>query len=162
VTRLLLARFRPVLQKRTGLALALWGEAGVGKSHQLRKLLQALSCHYASHHATTSLSVVARALPKPKKLPLWAENNLKRLAGSEAVEPSSVLDSLGAALAGLAPFVLHLEDIHEADEERSSFVQELAKIISRSKGVGLIVTSRREPPEPFYMCQARAAFTRRG
>lgn len=142
-------RFRPIVQKRLGLALALWGEAGIGKSHQVRELLRTLPCQSLSLHATTSFSGVAQTLPRPKKLALWAEHNMTRLAKGEAVESSSVLDSFGAVLAGLAPFVLHLEDIHEADQERLEFLQALAKLVLRIKGVALVVTSRREPPEPF-------------
>ncbi len=146
---MLTERFKVILQKRRGLALGLWGEAGIGKSYQVSQLLGGLPCRSASFHATTPLNVVAKTLPKPKKLALWAESNLKRLANSEAIESSSLLDSLGAALAGLAPFVLHLEDIHEADSERLEFIQALAKVVLRIKGVALVVTSRKEPPERF-------------
>ena len=45
--------------------------------------------------------------------------------------------------------MLHLEDIHEADQERLEFIQALAKIVLKIKGVALLVTSRKEPPEPF-------------
>lgn len=146
---MLAPRFQPVLQKRLGLALGIWGEAGVGKSHTIADLLRNLPCQSLSLHATTPLSNLAAALPKPKKLALWAEHNLERLAQGEAVEGASVLDSLGALLAGLAPFVLHLEDIHEADNERLTFLQALAKTVLRIKGVALVVTSRQEPPESF-------------
>lgn len=112
------SRLNPVLQKRIGLALGVWGEAGIGKSHQVKTLLNTLACRNLSVHATSSLITVAQSLPKPKKLPLWAESNVKRLTQGEAVESSSILDSLAAILSGLAPFVLHLEDIHEADSER--------------------------------------------
>jgi tetratricopeptide (TPR) repeat protein len=149
VTTPLINRFNPVLQKRLGLSLGVWGEAGIGKSHVLQELLRTLPCRSSSLHATSSLAVLARTLPKPKKLARWAENNLERLAKGETVENSNVLDSLGTILSSLAPFVLHLEDIHEADEERFSFIQELAKVVSHSKGVGLVVTSRKEPLDPF-------------
>lgn len=145
----LAGRFHLVLQKRRGLALGLWGEAGVGKSYQIKELLRTLACRSASFHATTSLTTVAATLPKPKKLATWAGRTLARLGQGETVEANTLTDALGVTLAGLAPFVLHLEDIHEADEERTSFIQELAKVVSRSKGVGLLVTSRKEPLEPF-------------
>lgn len=142
-------RFKGVLQKRLGVALGVWGEAGSGKSHGVNELLRRLAYHSLSLHATSSLSVVAQKLPKPKKLAHWAENNLDRLSKGETLETSSTLDSLGATFSGLAPFVLHLEDVHETDEERFSFIQELAKVVSRSKGVGLVVTSCKEPLDPF-------------
>jgi tetratricopeptide (TPR) repeat protein len=149
MTRVLASRLKSVLQKRQGLALALWGEAGIGKSHQVRELLQTLACHSSSLHATAPLATLAQTLPRPKKLATWAERTLARLARGEAVELNTVTDALGATLAGLAPFVLHLEDLHEAEQERSSFIQELAKVVLRSKGVGFVVTSRRKPSEPF-------------
>jgi DNA-binding SARP family transcriptional activator len=146
---LLVNRFQGVLQKRLGLALGVWGEAGVGKSHRVQELLRTLPCQSLGVHATTPLTSLTQTLPKPKKLPLWAEHNLKRVAKQEAVERTSTLESLGTLFAGLAPFVLHLEDIHEADAERLEFIQALAKVVLRIKGVALVVTSRRAPPEPF-------------
>jgi tetratricopeptide (TPR) repeat protein len=143
------AYFKPVLLKRKGVALGVWGEAGIGKSYQVTQLLQGLPCRSASFHATTPLSSVANTLPRPKKLATWAERTLARLGKGEAVETSNIMDALGATLAGLAPFVLHLEDIHEVDAERLEFINALAQLVLRSKGVGLIVTSRKEPTEPF-------------
>jgi tetratricopeptide (TPR) repeat protein len=149
VTTPLTNRLKAVLQKRLSLALGVWGEAGIGKSYQLRELLQTLPCQHLSLHATTPLSILAQTLPKPKKLARWAENNLERLAKGETIESSSILDSLGSLLASLAPFVLHLEDSHEVDNERLEFIQKLAQTVQRIRGVGLIVTSRKEPPQPF-------------
>jgi tetratricopeptide (TPR) repeat protein len=143
------AYLKPVLLKRKGVAIGVWGGAGIGKSYQVTQLLQGLPCRSASLHATTPLSVLATTLPKPKKLATWAERTLARLGKGEAVETSNVIDALGATLAGLAPFVLHLEDIHEADPERATFIQDLAKVVLRMKGVGLVVTSRKETAEPF-------------
>jgi hypothetical protein len=142
-------RFKSVLQKRLGLALGVWGEAGIGKSHRVQELLRTLACRSSSLHATTPFTMLAQTLPRPKKLALWAEHNLTRLAKGETVDTSSLLDSLGALLSGLAPFIVYLEDLHEVDSERLEFIQTLAKIVLRIKGVALVVTSRREPPEPF-------------
>lgn len=146
---LLSGRFNPVLQKRQGLALSVWGEAGIGKSYQVTELLQGLTCRSASLHATTPLSSFATMLPKPKKLPTWAERTLTRVEQGEASEAGNLTDALAATLSGLAPFVLHLEDLHEADAERTSFIQGLAQRATRIKGVGLVVTSRKEPLDPF-------------
>ncbi len=141
--------FKPILSKHRSIAIGLWGEAGIGKSYQVAQLLRELPCHHASFHATTSLTALAKTLPRPKKLALWARRGLERLEQGETLETSSILDALGAVLAHLAPFVLHLEDLHEADQERLEFVQQLARMVQRSKGIGLIVTSRTEQPEPF-------------
>ena len=115
-------RLQAVMSKRVGLAVALWGDAGIGKSYQVQQLLQTLTCRSSSLHATTPLAALARGLPKPKKLPLWAERTLARLAQSEEIENVTTIASLGAVFAGLAPFVLHLEDIHEAGSERLEFI----------------------------------------
>jgi tetratricopeptide (TPR) repeat protein len=143
------SRFKPVLLKRQSVATGVWGEAGIGKSYKVTEFLKTLPCQSLSLHSTTPLPSLVTALPKPKKLALWAENNLTRLTKSEVAETTGIFDALGALLAGLAPFVLHLEDIHEADVERREFIQELAKLVLRSKGTALIVTSRTLPPEPF-------------
>lgn len=142
-------RFKPVLLKRQGVALGVWGEAGIGKSYQVAQLLRELACRSSSFHATTPLAALAKTLPRPEKLALWARRGLERLEQGEISEPSTILDALGAVLAGLAPFVLHVEDLHEADKERLEFIQALARMVQRMKGVGLIVTSRTEQPEPF-------------
>jgi hypothetical protein len=142
-------RFKPVLLKRKGVVLGVWGEAGIGKSYRVAELLRSLPCQTLSLHATTPLSTLATTLVKPKKLASWAERTLTRLAKNESVEAANVLDAFGATLAALAPFVLHLEDLHEADNERLEFIQKLAQMIQRTKGVGLIITSRIEPPTPF-------------
>jgi tetratricopeptide (TPR) repeat protein len=146
---MLITRFKPVLLKRKGVAVGIWGEAGIGKSYQVTGLLRELLCRQASFHATTPLTTLAKTLPRPEKLALWATRGLERLEQGETLEPSTILDALGATLAGLAPFVLHLEDLHEANTERLEFIQNLARMVQRIKGVGLIVTSRTEQPEPF-------------
>jgi tetratricopeptide (TPR) repeat protein len=146
---MLINRFKPVLLKRQSVAIGVWGEAGIGKSYQITELLRDLPCRNTSFHATTPLAALAKTLPRPEKLALWATRGLERLEQGEALETSTILDALGAVLAGLAPFVLHLEDLHEAVPERLEFIEALARMVRRIKGVGLIVTSRTEPPEPF-------------
>jgi len=141
-------RLRAVALKRPGFAVALWGEAGIGKTHTVRQTLQSAPCKSYSFHATSPLSDWIQGLPRPAKLPVWCEGLLERLARQEHLEEGKVVDALGALLAALAPVVLCLEDLHEASPERSELVQSLAQIEKRSKGVGLLVTSRTEPPEP--------------
>jgi tetratricopeptide (TPR) repeat protein len=145
-----LGYFKPVLLKRKGVALCLWGEAGIGKSHTTQKLLESLTCRYLSLHASSSLASLAKALLKPKKLATWAARSLERLEQGETLETSAITNALGTTLAGLAPFVLHLEDIHEVDSERLILLRELAQTVQRTKGVGLLITSRKEPSEPFH------------
>ncbi len=153
------SRLKPVLSKRTGVSLAVWGEAGVGKSYTVQTSLRELPCQSLSLHATTPYAGLAQQLPRAKKLAPWAEQTLQRSQKNEYVEASSLIDALGASLAALAPFVLHLEDIHEVDPERLEFIKALAITLQRNKGVGFLVTSRVEPPEPFTAIR-RASLTR--
>ena len=142
-------RLTGLIAKRPGLVLAIWGEPGIGKTHTVKELLRETPCRNLSFHATTSPTDIARALPRPTKLPVWAERTLERVVKGEHVEIATLTDVIGAILSGLAPFVLHLEDLHETSPTQLEFVQALAKIVTRLKGVGLIVTSREQPPEGF-------------
>ncbi|RIH88435.1 tetratricopeptide repeat protein [Calidithermus roseus] len=147
-----LGRLRPVAAKRVGLALGLWGEAGVGKSWTARRLLGETACKGFSLHATAPLAELAglaSALSKPGRLPLWAQRVLERLTRGEFAEASQVADALGALLAALAPVIVHLEDLHEAEAQRLELVGMLAQRAGRTRGVALLVTSRMQPPQPF-------------
>lgn len=145
----LIGQLKTLPLKREGLALGLWGEPGIGKSYTVRKLLREASCRSLSFHATTPLSELALALPPSSKLPTWAESLLRRLERGEHVESEKTASALSAILGGLAPVILHLEDLHEASPERLELVGKLAAMVRRSKGAALLVTSRVAPPEPF-------------
>ena len=140
---------KPVLSKRKAITLGVWGEAGIGKSHTVSATLNSLPCQKLSLHATSSFATLAKALPVSSKFPLWVSQNLAKLKQQELAEQSFVVDTLNAALGVLAPFVFHFEDIHEVSGERLKFIAALAKAIKRNKGVGLLVSSRTEPPEVF-------------
>ncbi len=145
----LLERFRPVLSKRAGLSLAIWGEAGIGKSFQAQALLRALPCRSLSLAASTPFAKLALALPRPPKLASWAERTLTRAGAGERLEPEALAAAFGAVLAGLTPFVLHLEDLHEASPQGLEFALHLARSLPKIRGAGLLVTSRSEPGEAF-------------
>jgi tetratricopeptide (TPR) repeat protein len=142
-------RLKGLIIKRPGMALGLWGEAGIGKSHAAAQLARESSSQSFKMHSTTALASLARALPKPKKLPMWAERTLEKLELGEAFSNEQTINAFGAIFSGIAPFMLHLEDVHEASIERLEWIQGLAKMVKRLKGVALLVTSRNEPPEPF-------------
>jgi tetratricopeptide (TPR) repeat protein len=139
-------RFSPVVSKRLGVVLGVYGESGIGKSWTVRQVLSSLVCRSLSIHATASDAVLAASLPRPKKLPGWADKQWHKLEGGESVSTETLLNTLVTTLAGLAPFVLHLEDANEASVDRQEFILKLAQSISRQKGVGLIVTSRNAMP----------------
>jgi hypothetical protein len=145
----ILKRLKGLVIKRPGLVLGLWGEAGIGKTHTAAYLLRETSYTNLSLHVTTPLSSLAKALPKPKALPVWAERIFEKLERNEVLSSEQTSSAFGAVLSEIAPFILHLEDIHEASVERLGWIQALARVVTRLKGVALIVTSRTEPPEPF-------------
>ncbi|WP_027881751.1 AAA family ATPase [Meiothermus rufus] len=145
-------RFKPILARWAGLALGLWGEAGIGKSYTARELLQQTPCRSFSLHATVSLPALVQQLGEPPHtapFPLWAQTLLERLGCGEPLGSEKAASALSALLAALAPVILHLEDLHEAPAERLELVRELARMVSRTRGTALLVTSRVLPPEPF-------------
>jgi tetratricopeptide (TPR) repeat protein len=149
-------RLNPVVSKRLGVVLNVYGEPGIGKSWTISQVLKSMPCQTLSLAATISESGLAAALPRPKKLPIWAEKQLDRLERGEFVDLPALVNTLATTLAGLAPVVLHLEDVHEASPERLALIQKLAVVLKRSKGLGLIVSSRSEILEPFQALRVEA------
>ncbi|RIH89596.1 AAA family ATPase [Calidithermus roseus] len=140
---------KAVLSRRPGRALWLWGEPGVGKTFTAQTLLRETSCKSLSLHATLPDRALVLSLPRPPRRPAWSEAQRQRLMHSQYVPLATLVDTLAATMSALAPFVLHLEDLHEASPERLELVQKLAQVVLRLRGVGLVVTSRSEPLEPF-------------
>lgn len=150
---LLLERLRGLTYRRSGVSLALWGEAGVGKSFTARRLLADLPLKSVSVHATAPLPALLLALPRPQKLPAWLAHALDKLQADPQSEVSSPELLLTGLLSASAPFVLHAEDWHEADTERKAFWVEVGAAVQCSRGVGLLITSRTPLPEPFEVVQ---------
>ncbi len=148
-TTSLIKRLSAVVSKRSGVSLGVWGEPGVGKTFAVQAALREILCRSASLHATVSSLALVRALPRPKNLPDWAERQVASLERGGHVEHKAVADALGAWLASLAPFVLLIEDLHEAGSDRAALWTNLGAVVNRTRGVGLIVTSRTVPPAPF-------------
>jgi ABC-type dipeptide/oligopeptide/nickel transport system ATPase component len=89
---------KAVFSKRRSVALGLWGEAGVGKSHTVQSLLRALPCQSLSLHATTAKSSLVQRLPRAKKLAHWAEQTLQCASAQDFVEDGSLVDALARLL----------------------------------------------------------------
>ena len=142
-------RLNPVVSKLLGVVLCVHGEPGIGKTWTMTQVLKGVPCRHLSLHATISESKLASMLPRPKNLPAWAEKQLLRLEAGEFVDAGTLVNTLATTLAGLAPFILHLEDAHEASPERMALLQKLGQVVPRNRGVGLIVSSRSPLPEPF-------------
>ena len=127
-----------VVSRRVGVALGVWGEPGIGKTWTAQQILRDLSCSGLSLHATVPDSALLGALPRPRKLPAWADAQLERLKNGEYLEPKTVLNTLTAVLRGLAPFVLHLEDLHECNPERKNLIVGLAQAVQHARGVQVV------------------------
>lgn len=119
-------QLRGVALQRHGLAFGLWGEADLGKTYRVQALLRELPCRSLSLHAAVPLRELALTLPHPRRLPVWAGRTFERLQLGEAVGTSSA-----------------------ADAERLELVEALAHRVAHSRGVGLLITSRRPPPDGF-------------
>ncbi len=145
----ILKRLKGLVIKRPGLTLGLWGEAGIGKTHTTQNLLRETRCEHLSQHSTGSLANLARALPKPKKLPAWAQTILGKLEQGEYLSTEQTTSAFAVVMSESAPFILHLEDVHETSFEQLEWIVALANVVTRLKGVALLVTSRNAPPEPF-------------
>jgi tetratricopeptide (TPR) repeat protein len=144
-------RFAGLAARRTGLAVGLCGEPGIGKTHAALALLRATPCQSITVHATQALEGIVRVIPRPKKISVWLERSLERLQRGEQIELATLVQTLAALLTANAPLILHVEDLHEADPQRLEFWQHLALVIIRMRGVGLIATSRAQPPNGFEM-----------
>jgi tetratricopeptide (TPR) repeat protein len=148
--------FSAVLAKRTGLTVCVTGEAGIGKSFQVSRALAELECPSASLHAAASQAQFMLVLPAVKKIPDWAQQTISKLERSEFVATQAFINSLIAVLRALAPFVLHLEDVHEASPERRELIEILGRAVRGTKGLGLLVTSRHGVPNGFSSLEVAA------
>ncbi len=134
---------------RPGLALGIWGDPGIGKTFSVTRLLQQAPVASVQVHATLALREIFGILPQLQQIPAWAKALLERLEIGERLSKPQQLDLFSAFLTELSPFVLHLEDLHEANQERTELILALAQKVLHLPGVGLIVTSRTKPPAPF-------------
>jgi tetratricopeptide (TPR) repeat protein len=135
--------------RRAGIAFGLWGEPGIGKTHTALALLRNTPCQSLSVHATQALEMIVRQMPRPKKISIWLERSLERLLHGETLEIDTLVQTLLGLLSAKAPLILQVEDLHEATDERLAFWKQLALAISRTREVGLIATSRAQPPDGF-------------
>lgn len=140
-------RLGAVVSKRPSVTVCLWGEPGVGKTHAAMLLLQQTPCHHLTVHATIPILALLSVLPQAERLSAWVEAALKNL--DRGATPEQTVAALSAWLGALAPFVLHVEDLHEASPERQGLWGLLAQAIKRTRGLGLVLTSRVPPPEVF-------------
>jgi tetratricopeptide (TPR) repeat protein len=142
-------RLMGVTMRRSAIVLGVWGEPGIGKTHAALALLRGTPCQSLRVHSTQALEVIVPQVPRPKKIPVWLERSLERLARGEPFETGAFVQTFAALLMANAPLILHVEDLHEATLDRLEVWQKLALVITRTRGVGLIATSRTQPPDGF-------------
>lgn len=129
-------------RRRGGLVLGVWGDAGSGKTWTVREARRAAPIRSAEVQASWTPGAVVAALPRPARLSAWLTAALKRLD----LDGEAGTDTVAALLAALAPFALHVEDLHGASPDARRWWAGLALQVQRTNGVGLVFTSR-EPPE---------------
>jgi hypothetical protein len=128
--------------RRTGFCIGLSGAAGIGKTHTALQLLQASPCRFQVTQSTVGIQALTKALRGSKKLATVIERNVQRIQNGERLEPQTLIDVYAAMLLPQAPFVLLVEDMHEANAEQFEFWNALSKLVTRLSGVAIIQTSR--------------------
>jgi tetratricopeptide (TPR) repeat protein len=142
-------RLGSVVSRRESFALALTGEPGLGKSFQLDRVLNQLTCRSVHLPASASGPQMARSFVRNDRVPSWALRSLERLESGETLEPARVADAITAYLVANAPVVLRLEDLHEANPAQLEVWSGVARGLKGTRGVALLASGRGAPPEAF-------------
>lgn len=129
-------------KRRAGIAVALCGAAGIGKSFVAVRLLAGLHCKSVSVRAVTTPAQLSQTLGRPKQLPTWVERELERTG-------TPPLEALLTLLKHLAPLALYVEDLHECDAAQLEFWVGLGRGVQQLTGVAMIASSRTVPPAVF-------------
>lgn len=128
-----------------GMALGLVAEAGAGKSFVLKALLSQVSCRSVTVHATTAPSRLLAALPNVPNLPTWSPEALKT---ANSLSQEKWIDAVTAHLQQLTPFIVQIEDFHEANPQQQEFWSQLLARTSQINALALVLTSRTPLPTP--------------
>jgi Tetratricopeptide repeat len=148
--KLLLENLNGVASSFRSVAIAVVADAGMGKTHTVQQAIEVLPCTRVSIHAAEPWRWLHSRLPAPpKSLPVWAHQVLKQIKEQQVVPEKSLAQALCSYFTALAPVVVHLEDVHEANPEQLALWTELAQMLAKSKGVALIATSRLPLPTVF-------------
>jgi DNA-binding SARP family transcriptional activator len=134
---------------RASLALGVWGEPGVGKTHWVDALLGGSGLAQVRVPARVTVSQLVQRIPVGRPRPLWLEKRVRELLTGNFGEAKEQAEVVAALLALSAPIALHVEDLHSADESSSAFWSALAGFVRHAKGVALLATTRSAPSEGF-------------
>ena len=141
----LLRRVRPVASRRLGVALALVGTAGSGKTWSARELVRRAPCASLEVRGARVAVELARGLARLGGPP-WAMSTLERAVAGEPVGPEPLSEAIAGVLAAATPILVLVDDAHEADPGGAELLERLARRIHRMPGVALVLTSRGEAP----------------
>ena len=128
-----LARLSPIVSKRGSVALGVWGELGIGKSHLVQEVLRGLSCRTVTVQAGLELERILELLPKS------ASKEFKR------PNPQRQAQTVLAVLAENAPIVVHLEDYQNLAPERLELLRQVVLGLTNVRGVGLVFSGQMQP-----------------
>ena len=143
-----MVRLRAVLAGRSGAALALWGQAGSGKTFAAARLCEAVACPALVADAGAPLAQLVAELSGAAGAGRAGARALRVLERTRR-DDADAADALSEVLAGLAPTVLRLEDLHGAAQERVALWRAVARRVLGGRGVVMLATSRSRPPAPF-------------
>ncbi len=146
-------RLQYLKTKRIGLALGLTGTPGIGKSYTAREAIQGSKLAYLKINANISNPSLAKVWLEfldernKRRLPQWVLVLLEHLRCNETVPLEGVVQLCITIMNQFAPFVLLIEDAHEATQAQLERWLLLARAIP--KGLGVLLTSRNALPETF-------------
>ncbi|AZI44842.1 hypothetical protein EHF33_18145 (plasmid) [Deinococcus psychrotolerans] len=146
----LIRRVDYVHARRGGLALAVVGEPGIGKSHLGQRLLAGVGGLNLTLH-THAFETGFGALLAYPTAPTWARQTLERALAGQSPDAVVLASAVSALLGHAAPALVWAEDFHEvANSERAAeFWTALARHLTHTHGVALLISSRTPLPEPF-------------
>ncbi len=137
--------FRPVLSRKSGVAVALWGEPGSGKSHTAGEFLRALPCRTVSLAGTSTSIDLHRALGAAHSDTERGEPATASPGDGYPADPNTLAETL----ASLAPVVVLVDDVPLEAIRDQGWLIALAAAVPGSQGVGLLITTRGRVGRPF-------------
>jgi tetratricopeptide (TPR) repeat protein len=150
VSDFLRAKLKIVTSLFRGTALGVKGEAGIGKSASVRQIFANLPCGRLTVPAAAEPHRLSVLLPRPDHpLPEWIDETLFHPRKATPVPAQRFAEALHGFFARLVPFVVHVEDLHETSPWMLEVWTHFAQLACRTKGLGVIASSRQALPEPF-------------
>ena len=99
---------RGVRSLRSSLALGVWGDPGVGKTHWVESLLRDAAITQLRVSARITVSLLAQRIPLGKPRPVWLERRLQDVLSGRFGEAKDLAEFVAALLALSAPIALHI------------------------------------------------------